>query len=113
MIESINPALYPAIINALSMIVAAIITTTGILFGASKIADRKKLQNDLIQAYRDIEGLYTIEQYHTQMNLTENGKDNKTHVRKLVQLNENLYLSGRNTISQVKRKIVKLEAIIT
>jgi len=113
MIESINPILYPALINAISMIVAAVITTAGILFGASKIADRKKLQNELLQAYRDIEGLYTVEQYHTQMNISENGKDNKSHVRKLVQNNEGLYLSGRNTISQVKRKIVKLEAVIT
>jgi conjugal transfer/entry exclusion protein len=100
-----------SLINASGVIIAAIITCLGVVVGATRIADRKKLQQNLMRAYKDIQALYLIEQYHTQMNITENGKDNKVHVRKLVSENEGVALSGKNTLSQVKRKIDALELV--
>ena len=107
-----NEPLLIAIISASSVILAATITCVGVIIGASKIADKKKLQQNLMRAYKDIQTLYLIEQYHTQMNLIEHEKCNKTHVRKLVTEHENVVLSGRNTLSQVRRKIDALELVI-
>ena len=106
-----SESLILGIINASSVILAAIITCVGVIVGAGRIAEKKKLQQSLIRSYKDIQALYLIEQYHTQMNIVENNKCNKVHVRQLVAVNEGCALSGRNTLSQVKRKIDALELV--
>lgn len=98
-----------SLINSLSVIFASIITCIGVVVGAGRIADKKRVLKHLMQAYKDIQVLYTIEKYHTQMNIAAVGKCNKTHVRQLVAEQENIVLSGQNTLSQVKRKIQSLE----
>ncbi|MGK2231292.1 MAG: hypothetical protein ACI92O_000450 [Colwellia sp.] len=105
-----SEAIIVVLINGLSVIFAAIITCLGVVVGAGRIADKKRTLQKLMRAYKDIQVLYTIEQYHTQMNLTVNGKCNKTHVRQLVAKQENLALSGIHTLAQVSRKIQALES---
>lgn len=104
-----NEAIILGLINGLSVVFAAIITCIGVVVGAGRIADKKRIMQRLLSAYKDIQVLYTIEQYHTQMNLTAQGKCNKTHVRQLVSSHESLSLSGKHTLSQVKRKIESIE----
>lgn len=101
-----------AILNALSIILAAVITSGGVIYAASKIANKRKLQQDLICAYKDLKVQYLIEKYHCEINITNNGINNKVHIRNLVRENESVTLSGRNTISQVERKIDNLERTV-
>jgi|TARA_R110002060_G_scaffold9059_1_gene13498 hypothetical protein len=105
-----SEALMLVLINGLSVIFAAVITCIGVVVGAGRIADKKRTLQKLLRAYKDIQVLYTIEKYHTQMNLTVNGKCNKTHVRQLVTKQENMALSGQHTLAQVNRKIQALES---
>jgi hypothetical protein len=100
-----NENILIALLHSSSLILAALITGYGVVKGAEKIAERKRLQAQLLEALKDIQTLYTIEQYHDEINLHVKGVSNKTHVRKLVLKNENLILSGKHTLSQVQRKI--------
>ena len=107
-----SEVLLVALIEALGMVLAAIITGLSVVFGAIKLAKNKKLRTDLVQAYKDIQAFCVIEQFHIEINTSSNGVSNKVHVRKLVETEKGLLLSGKNTPAQVKRKISALESIV-
>jgi hypothetical protein len=105
-----SEALIISIINTSGVLLAAIITAVGLIIGAGKISKHIALKKKLLLAYKDIQALYTIEKYHSEMNVTANHVCNKTHVRKLVSDNEGLILSGGHTLFKVQRKISGMEA---
>ncbi len=105
-----SEVLIVSIINASAVLLAAIITAVGLVMGAGKISKHIALKKKLLVAYKDLEALYTVEKYHSEMNIATNHVCNKTHVRTLVKEKEGLILSGEHTLFKVQRKIASIQA---
>jgi hypothetical protein len=100
-----------ALINASALILGALATGIAVVIGANKITEMKRMRMNLLIAYKDIQYLYQIEQYHDEINIGSSGISSKNKVRRLLEKNEQVYLSGDNTLSRINRKISKLESL--
>jgi hypothetical protein len=105
-----SEVLIVSIINSSAVLLAAIITATGLIMGAGRLSKHIVLKKKLLVAYKDLEAQYTIEKYHSEMNIAVNHVCNKTHVRTLVKEKEGLVLSGEHTLFKVQRKITSIQA---
>jgi hypothetical protein len=102
-----NTQILASSIEALGMVLAAIITMGGVLLAAYRVTSRRKLRMNLIEAYKDILTLYAIEKEQIKLNVSSN----KITVRKVVENELGLLLSNKNTPARLKRKMMNLESM--
>ncbi len=105
-----SEALTIAVIEALGQIVGAMVTVGGLIFIGLHITQRsRELQKELPRILRDLKTLYMIEQVHVEMTVGRGEPANKVKVRKLVEDEKGLRLSGRYTPARIDDLIQKAD----
>ena len=97
-----------AIITTSGAVIAALIVALAGLMAAKRVVSRKKLRTDLVTALKDIQFLLELEKAHNEINITVHDKCNKNIIREAVRKEKSLDLSGKNSLSAIKRKLVLL-----
>tara|TARA_R110001583_G_scaffold174017_10_gene328276 strand:+ start:1056 stop:1385 length:330 start_codon:yes stop_codon:yes gene_type:complete len=97
-----------AIITSSGAVLSALVIAIAGLIAAKRVISRKKLRTDLITAMKDIQFLLELEKAHNEINITVQGKCNKNIVREAVRKEKSLDLSGKNSLSSIKRKLALL-----
>lgn len=100
-----------AIVSASGAVIAALIAGGLILFAAKRVVDRKKLRVDLTVALNDIQFLLEVEKAHAEVSISVNNKCNKVMMRDVVRREKGIELSGKNTLSAIKRKVAMLSTV--
>ena len=99
-----------ALIGAVGEVLAAVIAGVAVFFAAKRVVTLKKLRSDLIVALNDLSFMLKVEKAHVSVFVAQNGKDNKVMIRDVIRDETDQDLSGKNTLSQIKRKLMRLDA---
>lgn len=99
-----------AIITTSGAVLAALIVAAAGLMAAKRVVSRKKIKIDLVTALKDIQFLLELEKAHNEINITVHDKCNKNIVREAVRNEKSLDLSGKNSLSAIKRKLMLLSS---
>ena len=82
---------------------------SAVLLAAKRVVDRKKVKLAYINALKDVHYLLLVEQAHVDMQLSVIGKSNKVMVRDVIRKESGLDLSGKNSISAIRRRLSHYE----
>jgi hypothetical protein len=96
-----------ALITSGGAIAASTIAAGAVLFAAKRVVDRKDAVAGHVRAMKDVEFLLKVEQAYIDMNVTANGKCSKVMVRDVVRAETGLDLSGKNTLSAIRRRLAR------
>jgi len=99
-----------AIITSSGSVFAAIVAGGAVLFAAKRVVDRKKLRLALVQALKDIQFLTEVEKAHVEINIGSNEKCNKVMVRDIVRREKGIDISGKNTLSTIRKRLAQLSS---
>jgi len=96
-ITGTDPAVLSAVIQSSGTIVATILAAVAAALIGRQFASRKKLQEKLIIAQRDIEFLLAVEEEHCEMHSMQRGESFKNRMRKSAKERKNVSWSGMFT----------------
>lgn len=92
----LDPAVQSAVIQSSGGILATLIAAIAASVIGKRFVSRKKLQEKLLMAQRDIEFLLAVEEEHCAMHLKHSGESYKNRVRQLAR-ERNYVWSGKFT----------------
>lgn len=103
-----DPGVQAAMVQSIGAVAAAIIA--GIVAGiiGHKIADRKRLRENLMMALSDIQFLLEVEKAYCEQNLKNSGESGQRRVRRAVQSNGFTW-SGKFTPGRVRSQYPSIE----
>jgi len=97
-----------AIISASGAIISALIAGGAILFAAKRVISRKKLRVDYAQALADLQFLLEVEKAHTEISVGLHERSNKVAIRDAIRTEKGIDISGKNTLTSIRRKLAVL-----
>lgn len=103
-----TPAVFSSMIEASGMVIAALITVLGLSIASRMVLSRRQLRIELATAYQDLLVMHEVEQVHVDMEVGRGQKSNKVKVRDIVANEKGIRVSGKNSPSQVVRKLNQL-----
>lgn len=103
-----TPEILASTIEAVGMIVAALITILGLSIASRMVLSRRQLRIKLAEAYSDLIVLQAIETVHVDMEIGRKLPSNKRKVRDIVAEEKGMRVSGNNSPAQVTRKLAQL-----